>query len=186
MLLIANEAQEAYKTCCQLEAENAELRKQFALVHQNVTVQDNILKEANGTMVFQNVGLKKMKEALHQQEEKAATDCARLFKGKAQVLFSDEFTDHVKEMNTVKRAKDVGKEAKKMVRQWRKELCEEMEKEWVQMKERHAAEVEAWLQTCSELLAAKTKKKDLPLKPKLGKNHRSRLRRTKKRTWTMG
>jgi hypothetical protein len=44
-----------------------------------------------------------------------------------------------------------------------------MEKEWVQIRERHTAEVEAWSQTCLELLAGKTKKKDLPPKPKLGK-----------------
>jgi hypothetical protein len=35
-------------------------------------------------MVFQNLGLGKMNEALHQQEEKALTDRAKLFKGKAQ------------------------------------------------------------------------------------------------------
>ncbi|KAF8210754.1 hypothetical protein K438DRAFT_1710303 [Mycena galopus ATCC 62051] len=164
-----DEAQEGYKTRGQLEAELAELRKQLALAHQNVTVRDNILEEANATMVFQNVGLKKMKEALHQQEEKAATDRARLFKGKAQVLSSDEFTNQVKEMNAEKRVKDAGKEAKKVARQRRKELREKLEREWAQMKEQHVAEVEAWSKTCAELLAAKTKKKDLPPKPKLGK-----------------
>ncbi|KAJ7195477.1 hypothetical protein GGX14DRAFT_377056 [Mycena pura] len=164
-----DEPEESYKSRGRLEAENAELRKQLALAHLNVTVRDNILEEANATMVFQNVGLKKMKEALHQQEEKAVTDRARLFKGKAQVLSSDEFTNQVKEMNTARRVKDAGKEANKVARLRKKELREEMEKEWAQMKERHVAEVEAWSQTCSELLAAKTKKKDLPPKPKLGK-----------------
>ncbi|KAF8177506.1 hypothetical protein K438DRAFT_1939026, partial [Mycena galopus ATCC 62051] len=167
MLSTSDKAQEGYKTRGQLEAELAELRKQLALAHQNVTVWDNILKEANATMVFQNVGLKKMKEALHQQ--KAATDYARLFKGKTQVLSSDEFTNQVKEMNAAKRVKDAGKEAKKVARQRRKKLREELEKEWAQMKEQHVAEVEAWSKTCTELLAAKTKKKDLPPKPKLDK-----------------
>jgi hypothetical protein len=168
-LSTANKPEEAYKTRGQLEAENAELRNQLALAHLNVTVWDNILEEANAMMVFQNVGLKKMKEALHQQEEKAVTDCARLFKGKAQVLSSDKFTNQVKEMSMAKRVKDAGKEANKVARLRKKELREEMEKEWAQMKERHAAEVEAWPQTCSELLVAKTKKKDLPPKPKPGK-----------------
>jgi hypothetical protein len=109
------------------------------------------------------------KEALHQQEEKVATDRACLFKGKAQVLSSNEFTNQVKDMNMVKRVKYTGKEANKAARLRKRELREEMEKEWVQMKEWHTAEVEAWSQTCSELLVAKTKKKDLLPKPKLGK-----------------
>ena len=67
-LSASDRAEEAYIPRGQLEAENAELRKQLALAHLNVTVRDNILEEANATMVFQNVGLKKMKEALHQQE----------------------------------------------------------------------------------------------------------------------
>ncbi|KAJ7659791.1 hypothetical protein DFH06DRAFT_1130547 [Mycena polygramma] len=134
-----------------------------SLAHVNATVQDNIVEEAHATMVFQNVGLKKMKEALHQQEEKTMTDRAHLFKGKAQVLSDTEFTNHVKEINVVKRVKEAGKEAKKAARQH-----EDLEKEWAQMKLRHAAEVEAWSLTCSELLNAGTKKKDLPPKPKLG------------------
>ncbi|KAJ7704688.1 hypothetical protein B0H16DRAFT_1828200 [Mycena metata] len=136
---------------------------------QNVVVRDNIIEEANAMMIFQNMGLKKMKEALHQQEEKAATDRARLFKGRAQVLSSDEFTNQVKDMNAAKKLKDAGKEVKRITREGKKELREELEKEWAQMKERHIAVVEIWSQECSELLAAKTKKKDLPPKPKLGK-----------------
>ncbi|KAJ7722617.1 hypothetical protein B0H16DRAFT_348353, partial [Mycena metata] len=168
-LLASDGAEEGYKSRNQLENEIAALQKQLALARQNVVVRDNIIEEANATMIFQNVGLKKMKEALHQQEEKAATDRARLFKGRAQVLSSDEFTNQVKDMNTAKKLKDAGKEAKRVARERKKELREELEKEWAQMKERHVAAVEIWSQECSELLAAKTKKKDLPPKPKLGK-----------------
>ncbi|KAJ7150677.1 hypothetical protein C8R46DRAFT_914663 [Mycena filopes] len=168
-LLSSGDADKGYKTRGQLENEIAVLRAQLTLAKQNVVVRDCIIEEANATMVFQNVGLKKMKEALHQEEEKAATDRARLFKGKAQVLSSDEFANQVKEMGVAKKVKDADKEAKKAARQRKKELREELEKEWVLMKERHAAEVEIWSQTCADLLAAKTKKKDLPPKPKLGK-----------------
>ncbi|KAJ6453622.1 hypothetical protein C8R47DRAFT_1083368 [Mycena vitilis] len=133
----------AYKTRGQLEAENDELQRQLKLVHLNVTVRDNILEETNATMVLQNVGLKKMKEVLHQQEEKAVTDRAQLFKGRAQCLSNGEFADQ---------GEGGG-----------------LEKEWARMRERRAAEAEAWSKTCSTLLTAKTKKKDLPPKPKLGK-----------------
>ncbi|KAJ7165293.1 hypothetical protein C8R46DRAFT_900560 [Mycena filopes] len=168
-LLLSSDADEGYETRGQLKNKIAALKAQLTLAKQNVVVRDNIIEEANATMVFQNVGLKKMKEALHQQEEKAVTDRARLFKGKAQVLSSDEFTNQVKEMGVAKKVKDADKEAKKAARQRKKELREELEKEWAMMKERHAAEVEIWSQTCTKLLAAKMKKKDLPPKPKLGK-----------------
>jgi hypothetical protein len=48
-------------------------------------------------------------------------------------------------------------------------MKEEIEKEWVRMKQCHAVEVEAWSTKCSELTAGGAKKKDLPPKPKLGK-----------------
>ncbi|KAF7352031.1 hypothetical protein MVEN_01165400 [Mycena venus] len=160
---------EPYRTRSQLEAEIAALQKELALAHQNVAVRDQIIEEGNATMVFQNMGLKKMNEALHQQEEKAATDRARLFKGKAQCLSSDEFYEAVKAIEEGRKAKEVGKEAKKVARQKRKELREEIEREWGAMKERHVAEVEAWSEECSGLLQEGTRKKDLPPKPKLGK-----------------
>ncbi|KAJ7429685.1 hypothetical protein FB451DRAFT_987050, partial [Mycena latifolia] len=162
-------SQESYKTRGQLEAEIVELRKQLGLAHQNVNVREQMLEEANATMVFQNMGLRKMNEALHQQEEKATTDRAKLFKGKAQCLSSDEFYEAIQEMEEGKVAKEAGKEAKKAARERRKEQKAELEKEWLQMKERHAAEVEAWAVDCSKLLLSGVKKKDMPPKPKLGK-----------------
>jgi hypothetical protein len=128
-----------------------------------------MLEEANATMVLQNMGLNKMNEALHQQEEKATTDQAKLFKGKAQCLSSDEFYQQVLEMEEGRVAKEAGKEAKKAARERRKELKERLEREWAAMKERHAAEVEIWSAECSKLVAEGVKKKDLPPKPKLGK-----------------
>ncbi|KAJ7449377.1 hypothetical protein B0H11DRAFT_1877798 [Mycena galericulata] len=161
--------QEPYKTRGQLEVEISELKKQLSLAHQNVAVRDQIIEEANATMVFQNMGLKKTNEALHQQEEKTKTDRARLFKGKAQCLSSDEFQQAVEEIEAEKKTKAAGKEAKKAERQRRKEMKEELEKEWVGMKQRHAVDVEEWSTKCSELTAEGVKKKDLPPKPKLGK-----------------
>ncbi|KAJ7435616.1 hypothetical protein B0H11DRAFT_1937446, partial [Mycena galericulata] len=152
-----------------LEAENEELRKQLALAHQNVTVRDHIIEEANATMVFQNMGLKKMNEALHEQEEKATTDRARLFKGKAQCLSSDEFYREVQALEEGRRAKVAGREANKVARQRRKELREEVEKEWAEMKRQHAKKVETWTKECEALTEGGARKKDLPPKPKLGK-----------------
>ncbi|KAJ6503611.1 hypothetical protein C8R45DRAFT_818062 [Mycena sanguinolenta] len=160
---------EPYKTRGQLEEDNRELRRQLSLAHQNVSVRDQMLEEANATMVFQNMGLKKMNEALHQQEEKATTDRAKLFKGRAQCLSSDEFRQQVMEMEEGRLAKEAGKEAKKAARERRKELKEQLEKEWAVMKERHAVEVEIWSAECSKLVGEGVKKKDLPPKPKLGK-----------------
>ncbi|KAJ7023182.1 hypothetical protein C8F04DRAFT_924819, partial [Mycena alexandri] len=87
---------EGWKARGQLENELEELRKQLALAQKNVQVRDHMLEEANATMVLQNLGLKRMNEALHQQEEKAVTDRAKLFKGRAQCLSSDEFFEAVK------------------------------------------------------------------------------------------
>jgi hypothetical protein len=158
----------AYKTRGQLEMEIAELQTELGLAQQNVTVRDRIIEEGNATMVFQNLGLRKMNEALHLQEEKAATDRARLFKGKAQCLSSDEFREELQAIEDARRAREDGKEAKKIARQKKKDLREEIEREWAAMKERHAAEVEDWSAECSNLLAAGAKK-DLPPKPKIGK-----------------
>ncbi|KAJ7468879.1 hypothetical protein B0H11DRAFT_1869004 [Mycena galericulata] len=133
---------EPYKSRGQLETEIAVLKKELVLVHQNITVRDQIIEEGNATMVLQNLGLKKMNQALHQQEEKATTDCAKLFKGKAQCLSSDEFYQAV--VNTEKRReeKEAGKEANKVARQKKKEMREEVEREWAAMKERHISAVE--------------------------------------------
>ncbi|KAJ7739784.1 hypothetical protein DFH07DRAFT_752048 [Mycena maculata] len=168
-LLTTEPSEGSYKTRGQLEMEIADLRKQLLLAHRNVTVQDQILEEANATMVLQNMGLKKMNEALHQQDEKAATDHAKLFKGKAQCLSLDEFHEAVKEIEEGRKAREAGKEAKKVARQRRKELKEEVEREWAAMKEHHATEVKAWSEECSRLLGVGAQKKDLPPKPKLGK-----------------
>ncbi|KAJ7431172.1 hypothetical protein B0H11DRAFT_1832381 [Mycena galericulata] len=162
-------SKDSYKTRGQLEAENEQLRQQLALAHQNVTVRDQIIEEANATMVFQNMGLKKMNEALHEKEEKATTDRARLFKGKAQCLSSDEFYREVQAMEEGRRAKVAGKEANKVARQRRKELREEVEKEWAEMKRQHAKKVEKWTKECEVLTEGGARKKDLPPKPKLGK-----------------
>ncbi|KAJ7618643.1 hypothetical protein FB45DRAFT_932120 [Roridomyces roridus] len=128
-----------------------------------------ILEEANATMVLQNMGLKKMNEALHEREEKAATDRARLFKGKAQCLSSDEFHAAVKEMEDGKKAKEAGKEAKKALRERRKQQREDVEKEWAAMKARHDIALEERQRECDQLTNGGVRKKDHPPKPKLGK-----------------
>ncbi|KAJ7751547.1 hypothetical protein DFH07DRAFT_745381, partial [Mycena maculata] len=160
---------EPYKTRNQLEAEIVALQKELALAHQNVIVRDKIIEEGNATMVFQNIGLRKMNEALHQQEETATTDWARLFKGKAQVLSGDECYDTVKAIEEGRKVKEAGKEVKKVTREKKKQMREEIEREWATMKERHVADVEAWSQECSKLFQEGVRKKDLPPKPKPGK-----------------
>ncbi|KAJ7708478.1 hypothetical protein B0H14DRAFT_3903025 [Mycena olivaceomarginata] len=52
----------------------------------------------------------------------------------------------------------------------KKEAREEVEKEWAEMKRKHAVLVGAWEKECAGLTELGTKKKDLPSKPKLGKN----------------
>jgi hypothetical protein len=145
------------------------LRKQLGLADQNVVVRDHIIEEANATMVFQNMGPKKMNEALYQQEEKAATDRAKLFKGKAQCLSSDNFYVAVVAVNAGKKAKEAGKELKRVERQQKKEQRDTIEREWADMKKKHVDDLEAWVTECSKLLALGTKKKDLPVKLKLSK-----------------
>ncbi|KAJ7126223.1 hypothetical protein C8R44DRAFT_734109 [Mycena epipterygia] len=108
-------------------------------------------------------------EALHQQEEKVAADRARLFKGKAQCLSSDEFYQAVVAIEDERKRKEAGKDAKKADRERKKELKAKLEQEWAEMKQKHAAQVETWTRHCSDLLATGTRKKDHPPKPKLGK-----------------
>ncbi|KAJ6525391.1 hypothetical protein B0H19DRAFT_1199109 [Mycena capillaripes] len=144
-------SKDPYKTRGQLEAEIVELQKQLALARQNVEVRDQIIEEGNATMVYQNMGR------------------VRLFKGKAQCLSSDEFFEALKEIETNRSAREAGKEATKVERQRKKEAREEVEKEWAEMKRKHAVLVEAWEKECAGLTELGTKKKDLPYKPKLGK-----------------
>ncbi|KAF7372315.1 hypothetical protein MVEN_00091700 [Mycena venus] len=84
-------------------------------------------------------------------------------------LSSDEFFEALKEIETNRSAREAGKEAKKVERQRKKEAREEVEKEWAEMKRKHAVLVEAWEKECAGLTELGTKKKDLPSKPKLGK-----------------
>ncbi|KAJ7655547.1 hypothetical protein DFH06DRAFT_992156 [Mycena polygramma] len=160
---------EGWKARSQLQNELAAVQQQLALAQTNVLVRDQMLEEANATMVFQNLGLQRMNEALHQQEEKAATDRAKLFKGKAQCLSSDEFFDTVHSIEEGRKAKVAGKEAKKVEREKKKERRAEIESEWKAMKTKHAADVKAWEVDCARLLESGTRKKDLLPKPKLGK-----------------
>ncbi|KAJ7123908.1 hypothetical protein C8R46DRAFT_928097 [Mycena filopes] len=160
---------EAWKARGQLENELAAARQQLALAQQNVHVRDQMLMEANATMVFQNLGLKRLNEALHQQEEKTGTDRAKLLKGRAQCLSSNEFFNAVKSVEEGRKVKVAGKEAKKLERERKKELRVEIEREWMAIKEPHTAAVEVWSETCARLLESGTKKKNLPHKPKLGK-----------------
>jgi hypothetical protein len=85
-------------------------------------------------------------------------------------LSSDEFFEALREIETNRSAREAGKEAKKVERQRKKEAREEVEKEWAEMKRKHAVLVEAWEKECAGLTELGTKKKDLPSKPKLGKN----------------
>ncbi|KAJ7883672.1 hypothetical protein B0H14DRAFT_2564749 [Mycena olivaceomarginata] len=103
------------------------------------------------------------------QEEKSATDRARLFKGKAQCLSSDEFFQAVGEIETNRSAREAGKEAKKVERQRMKEARDEIEKEWAEMKKKHAVLVEEWEKECTGLIQLGTSKKDLSSKLKLGR-----------------
>jgi hypothetical protein len=118
----------SYKTRGQLEIEIADLQKNLVLAHQGMTVCDQIIEQANATMVFQNLGLKKINEAFH-EEEKATTDRAKLFKGKAQCLSSDEFHTAVVEVEETRKAKVAGQETRKVERERKKALREELEKE---------------------------------------------------------
>ncbi|KAJ7461084.1 hypothetical protein FB451DRAFT_1044601, partial [Mycena latifolia] len=132
----------SYKTRGQLKAENAELRAHLKLTRQNMTVQDHIIEEAHVTMVFQNMSLQKTNEALHQQEEKAATDRAKLFKGKAQCLSLDEFYSAVVAIDDERKRKAAGRDAKKVERERKKELKAKLKQEWAEMKCRHVEEAE--------------------------------------------
>ncbi|KAJ7318526.1 hypothetical protein DFH08DRAFT_1036288 [Mycena albidolilacea] len=160
---------EPYKTRGQLETTVTDLQKQLTLVCQHVVVRDQIIEQANATMVFQNMGLKRMNEALYQKEEKGTADRAKLFKGKAQCLSSDEFYDAVRELEEGRKSKAADKEAKKIERARKKVLQAELDTEWAEMKERHVKAVETWSVECSKLVGEGARKKDLPAKPKLGK-----------------
>ncbi|KAK6977839.1 hypothetical protein R3P38DRAFT_3377254 [Favolaschia claudopus] len=76
---------------------------------------------------------------------------------------------HPNEINEGKRAKEAGKEKKRVERERRKELRAEIEQEWAEMKHQHNAAVENWTSECSKLQETGLRKKDLPPKPKLGK-----------------
>jgi predicted aminopeptidase len=145
------------------------LQKQLGLAHQHVIVQGQIIEEANATLVVQNLGLKKMNDALHEQEGKGVTDRAKLFKGKAQCLSSDEFYHEVLAVEEGRKTKAAGKERKKLERARKKEKKLEIEREWAERKRVHAELVEAWTAECSRLTELGNRKKDLPPKPKLGK-----------------
>jgi hypothetical protein len=154
----------------QLKTTVNDLQNKLTLACQHVVVRDQIIGQANATMVFQNMGLKRMNEVLYQKEEKGMADRAKLFKGKAQCLSSDEFYNAVRELDEGRKSKAADKEAKKLEREHKKVLQAELDKEWAKMKERHGKAVEAWSAECSKLVVKGVRKKDLPPKPKLGKN----------------
>jgi hypothetical protein len=112
-------------------------------------------------------GRKQMKLSTSRRRRLKRT--VRDYLNRAQCLSSDKFPQAVAEIEAEKNAKAAGKEAKKVERQRRKEMKEEIEKERVRMKQHHAVEVEAWSTKCSELTAGGAKKKDLPPKHRLGK-----------------
>jgi hypothetical protein len=130
-------------------------------------------------MVFQNMGLKRMNEVLYQKdsEEKGMADRAKLFKGRAQCLSSDEFYNVVRELDEGRKSKAADKEAKKLEREHKKVLQAELNKEWAKMKEQHGKAVEAWSAECSKLVVKGVQKKDPP-SPSWAKSPSHQLLRT--------
>ncbi|KAK7035177.1 hypothetical protein R3P38DRAFT_3351342 [Favolaschia claudopus] len=90
-------------------------------------------------------------------------------RGPGGVFTSNQTTIDASSKIAVTRAKEAGKEKKRVERERRKELRAEIEQEWAEMKHQHNAAVENWTSECSKLQETGLRKKDLPPKPKLGK-----------------
>ncbi|CAK5266148.1 unnamed protein product [Mycena citricolor] len=168
-LALQGRNENGWKARNQLEVEIEELKAHLRQAEVQSAMKDPMLEEVNATMVLQNITLKKTNEALHQREERATNERACMFKGQAQCLSSDEFFEEVQRMNREKQEKDAEKSKRKAVQNNRKAAKAALDKEWAQMKAVHAADVEAWGQECRELIKGGSWKKDLPVKPKLGK-----------------
>ncbi|CAK5270739.1 unnamed protein product [Mycena citricolor] len=166
-LAMPGSSKESWKTRSQLEAENEELKEHLKRAQAQSVIKDHMLGQANATMVLQNITLKKTNEALHQQEERATNERARLFKGQAQCLSSDEFFSEVQRINKEKETRDAEKLRRKTARSDRKAAKAALDEQWVKMKADHASDVAMWDRECAELVKTGARKKDLPPKPKL-------------------
>ncbi|CAK5283015.1 unnamed protein product [Mycena citricolor] len=152
-LALQGSSTDSWKSQHQLESKLTELQAHLKRAQVQLQVQSQMLQEANATMVFQNIALKKTNEALHLQEEQATNDRARLFEGQAQCLSSDEFFDQA--------LRDDKKAAKAA-----------LEEQGVKIKEDHAVKVAKWEKECAEMVGKGARKKGLPAKPKCTKKPR--------------
>ncbi|KAJ7070170.1 hypothetical protein C8F01DRAFT_1078480 [Mycena amicta] len=140
------------------------------LAHENTAIggRDAVIEAANATMVYQNMHLGKLNEALYEKEEGKKRERASLFKGKAQCLSSDEFMAALEDHEQAKKDEIARKKAAKDGKAARKVASEALELRWKQMKQEHEGKVREWEAECAELSRLGARKKDLPPKPKLG------------------
>ncbi|CAK5276522.1 unnamed protein product [Mycena citricolor] len=156
----------SWKSRGQLEAEGEELRTHLKRAEMRERIHEQMLQSAHATMILQNMTLKKTNQALHLREERATNERARLFKGQAQCLSSDDFFNEVQALNTEKENKNAEREKRKAMRKDKRTAKAALEEEWAGIKKDHAAKVAAWEQKCTDLKQTGFKKKDLPPKPK--------------------
>ncbi|KAJ7060919.1 hypothetical protein C8F01DRAFT_941240, partial [Mycena amicta] len=156
------------ETHAELAHENMVLRAQLAVAWQAIGGRDAVIEAANATMVYQNMHLGKLNEALYEKEEGKKRERASLFKGKAQCLSSDEFMVALEDHEQAKKDEIARKKAAKDGKAARKVASEALELRWKQMKQEHEGKVREWEAECAELSRLGARKKDLPPKPKLG------------------
>ncbi|KAJ7055425.1 hypothetical protein C8F01DRAFT_994292 [Mycena amicta] len=156
------------ETRAELAHENTVLRAQLAVAWQAIGGCNAVIEAANATMVYQNMHLGKLNEALYEKEEGKKREHASLFKGKAQCLSSDEFMVALEDHEQAKKDKITWKKAAKDGKAARKVASEALELRWKQMKQEHEGKVREWEAECAELSRLGARKKDLPPKPKLG------------------
>lgn len=124
---------------------------------------------------MQDLYHKKQSEVLHAKERKT-TDHTKLFPGgRGRHLTCSQFVSTLEDTVVAQAEKKIELEEKKETRKIRKKEQEEIEREWMQIKDDHEREVATWKAVCDQLTEEGVPKRQQPkrpirqLKPKLPK-----------------
>lgn len=118
--------------------------------------------------VMQDMTLSKMNWALHVKEEKGKNKPDKEVlpnKGLGRLWTDERILGFQQRKKTAQAQEEVDKKARLVERESKKEKKGALEKEWKEIKVKHAEWVEAWSKTCEQHWANGTRVRDLPRKP---------------------
>ncbi|KAF8156536.1 hypothetical protein B0H34DRAFT_644654, partial [Crassisporium funariophilum] len=155
-----------YTTRQNLQDENEMLQTNLWQAHTLSHAQDGVIEGSRATMVFQNLHLRKLNDALHGKKvEKASKRTLVIDASKGQVYSNDSIREGLFTQEERKKAAAAEKTLKADGRAAKREAQAKPDEEWKRIKANHEEAVKAWKTDCEKLASEGVPKKNWPKGP---------------------